>query len=193
MISGGSSLNDQEIIELYNERDMRAIEETSSKYGKYCYSISMRIVNDHEDAEECVNDTWLRTGDVIPPQRPVVFRQFLAKITRNLSFDRYRASQAKKRGSGEMDAVLDELEECIAGGKDPAEEVVAGELAASMNAFVQDLPKRDGDIFIRRYYYVESTEEIAKKYGMKESNVLTILSRTRRKLKSHLLKEGYMI
>lgn len=186
-------MNDQEIIELYNARDMRAIEETSTKYGTYCYTISMRIVNDHEDAEECVNDTWLRTWDVIPPQRPNVLRQFLAKITRNLSFDRYRANQAKKRGSGEMDAVLDELEECIAGGTDPAEEVVAGELAGSMNAFVGALPKRDGDIFIRRYYYVESTEEIARRYHMKESNVLTILSRTRKKLKSHLLKEGYMI
>ena len=186
-------LEDQKIIELYMARNGRAIQETSDKYGSYCYAISHRIVCDHEDAEECVNDTWLRTWDAIPPAYPIVFRQFLAKITRNLSFDRYRANQAKKRGNGEMDMVLDELEECIAGSGGPEAEYEAKALQACINEFINTLAERDGDIFLRRYYYVEATDAIAKRYGMKESNVLTILSRTRKKLKSHLIKEGYMV
>lgn len=186
-------MEDQQIIELYFQRNGTAIQETSNKYGAYCYAVAKRIVCDHEDAEECVNDTWLRTWNAIPPQKPKVFRQFLVKITRNLSFDRYRANQAKKRGNGEMEAVLEELEECIAGSRNPEDEVEAGELMKSMNQFISDLPVRDGDIFLRRYYYVESTRDIAKRYAMKESNVLTILSRTRKRLKSHLIKEGYCI
>lgn len=186
-------MEDNMIIELYFAREPRAIQETSDKYGTYCYTISNRIVCDNEDAEECVNDTWLKTWEAIPPQRPIIFRQFLAKITRNLSLDKYRANQAKKRGNGEMDAVLDELEECIAGANSPEEEVIASELMKSMNDFVHTLPDREGDIFIRRYFYVESTGDIAKRFAMKESNVLTILSRTRKKLKNHLEKEGYAV
>lgn len=186
-------MEDNMIIELYFARDGKAIQETSDKYGTYCYAIAQRIVCEHEDAEECVNDTWLKTWNAIPPQRPNVFKQFLAKITRNLSLDRYRANQAKKRGNGEMDAVLDELEECIAGAGSPEEEVLMGELMRSMNTFIATLPDREGDIFLRRYFYVEATGDIAKRFAMKESNVLTILSRTRKKLKSHLIKEGYVL
>jgi RNA polymerase sigma-70 factor (ECF subfamily) len=186
-------VEDQQIIDLYFERNGKAIQETSDKYGAYCYAVSHRIVCDHGDAEECVNDTWLRAWNAIPPSRPNVFRQFLAKITRNLSFDRYRANQAKKRGNGEMEAVLEELEECIAGTGSPEEALEAEELKKSMNQFIQTLPSREGDIFLRRYYYVEPTSDIAKRYAMKESNVLTILSRTRTKLKSHLIKEGYCL
>ena len=186
-------LEDAQIIELYRARSDDAIKETSDKYGSYCYAISHRIVCDHEDAEECVNDTWLRTWNSIPPAYPTIFRQFLAKITRNLSFDRYRMNQAKKRGGGEMEAVLDELEECVAGAGSPEEEAEAQDLQDTVRAYIDSLPDRDGDIFLRRYYYVESTEDIARRYAMNESNVLTILSRSRKKLKSHLIKEGYIL
>lgn len=186
-------MKDQQIIELYWKRDESAIRETGDKYGSYCHGIANRILHNYQDSEECVNDTWLKAWNAIPPQRPDVLRQFLGKITRNLSFDRYKAKQAAKRGGGELNVVLDELEECVAGSSDVETEISAKELQRCLNAFIGSLSYRDSDVFLRRYYFVESTAEIAKKYGMKESNVLTILSRTRRKLKSYLIKEGYVL
>lgn len=186
-------MTDERIVKLYWDRDESAIAETSEKYGSYCYSIANHILRSHQDSEECVNDTWMKAWNGIPPQRPVMLRQFLSKITRNLSFDRYKARRAAKRGGGEMDAVLEELDECVAGSFDLDAEIAAKELRKSVNRFVLSLPPRDGDVFIRRYFYVESTSEIAGRYGMKESNVLTILSRTRKKLKDHLVKEGFAL
>lgn len=186
-------MEDEQIIELYWKRDEGAIRETDQKYGSYCYAISNHILHNHEDSEECVNDTWMKAWNAMPPHRPDILRLFLAKITRNLSFDRYKAKQAAKRGGGEMEAVLEELDECVQGSYDVEEAISAKELQGCLNAFVCGLPLRDSDIFLRRYYFVETTAEIAKRYGMRESNVLTILSRTRKKLKVYLRKEGYVL
>ncbi len=186
-------MEDRQILALYQERDERAIAETDSKYGSYCYMVAKKILDIHEDAEECVNDTWMRAWETIPPQVPEVFRIFLAKITRNLALDTYRANTAKKRGNGEFTAVLDELEEVIAGGEQPEEALESKELSETIKSFVDTLPKRDGDIFLRRYFYMDSTREIAERYAMKEANVLTILSRTRKILKDRLIKEGYVL
>lgn len=186
-------VRDQEIIELYWKRDEGAVRETRDKYGAYCYSIADNILHDRQDSEECVNDTWMHAWNAIPPQRPQYLRQFLSKITRNISFDRYQAKRAAKRGGGELDVVLDELEECVAGAGDVETEVFGMELHKSLNEFVRSLPSRESDIFLRRYFFVESTAAIAERYHMKESNVLTILSRTRKKLRSYLIKEGFVL
>lgn len=184
-------MEDSQIIELYWQRNPDAISETARKYGAFCFTIANNILHSTEDSEECVNDTWLRAWNAIPPQRPKVLRQFLAKITRNLSFDRFHAQKAEKRGGGEITLVLDELAECLNGGVDTEAAYEAEELRKSIQGFVRALPERDGNVLVRRYFFVESVADIAKRYSLTESNVMAILSRTRKKLKAHLLKEGY--
>ena len=186
-------MNDDQIIDLYWQRNDAAIRETSRKYGVYCFSIAENILKCREDSEECVNDTWLQTWNSIPPQRPNIFRMYLAKITRNLSFNRYQAQHAVKRGGGKISLVLDELSECVADTSDPADIYQKKELEQHINCFVRSLSERDGNIFIRRYFFTESVSEIAKHYHLTENNVMVILSRTRRKLRLWLKKEGYVL
>lgn len=188
-----NSMNDSQIVELYWQRKESAIQETNVKYGAYCYSIANNILSCREDADECVNDTWLRAWKTMPPQKPGRLRLFLAKITRNLSFDKFKARNAEKRGNGEFPLVLDELESCIADIKDTEAEFSAKELGKSINRFLQTLSERECSIFLRRYFYAESVAEISIRYGLKDSNVQVILSRTRKKLREHLEKEGYII
>ncbi len=188
---GGIALEDNQIIELYWQKDADAISETANKYGAYCFTIAENILHNPEDSEECVNDTWLHVWNAIPPQRPAVLRMFLARITRNLSFDRFNAKNTKKRGGGEITLVLDELAECLSGGADVEAAYESKELGQCIRRFVRALPERDRNVFVRRYFFTEPVADIAKRYGLTENNVLTILSRTRKKLKSHLLKEGY--
>lgn len=186
-------MEDQQIIELYWSRDESAIGETDQKYGPYCFSVARRIVNTQEDAEECVVDTWLRAWNTMPPQRPGRLRVFLGKITRNLSFDRYRADTAEKRGGGELPMALSELEPCVADTISVESELERRELEACIGRFLFGLPERERNVFLRRYFYVESTGEIARRYGLKEGNVAVILSRTRTKLRKHLEQEGYVV
>ncbi len=186
-------MNDLEIIELYFLRDESAIERTDAEYGKYCYVIANNILSDHEDAEECVNDTYLRAWNSIPPQRPSSLKHFLAEITRNLALNRYNEKKAKKRGGGESAAVLEEIDEFVLGTRDIDGELLKNELISSINRFLYSLPERESNIFVKRYYHFSSTKEIAEMYGLKESNVLMILSRTRKKLKKYLQEEGYFI
>ncbi len=185
-------MEDHQIVELYWQKNTDAISETANKYGAYCFAIADNILHDPEDSEECVNDTWLHAWDAIPPQRPNVLRMFLAKITRNLSFDRFNARNAEKRGGGEIALVLDELGECLGSETDTEAAYEVKELRRSIQRFVRALPERDGNVLVRRYFFAESTADIAKRYSLAEDNVMVILSRTRRKLKAHLLKEGYL-
>lgn len=184
-------MEDSQIIELYWQRSPDAVSETAKKYGAYCFAIAENILRSAEDSEECVNDAWLRAWNAMPPQRPSVLRLFLARITRNLAFDRFRARNAEKRFGGETALVLDELAECL-GGADTEAAFEAGELRECIRRFVRALPERDGNVAARRYFFAESVAEIAKRYGLSENNVMVILSRTRGKLKAHLLKEGYV-
>lgn len=184
-------MEDSRIIELYWQKNADAISETAKKYGPYCFSIAENILHNAEDSEECVNDTWLRAWNAIPPQKPDVLRMFLAKITRNLAFNRFNARNAQKRGGGEIALVLDELGECL-GGADTEGAYEAKELRKCIRRFVRSLPEREGNVLARRYFFAEPVAEIAKRYGLSENNVMVILSRTRRKLKAHLLKEGYL-
>ncbi|HOD02567.1 MAG: RNA polymerase factor sigma-70 [Firmicutes bacterium ADurb.Bin300] len=186
-------MDDADIVELYWQRDESAIRETETKYGQYCFSIAFNILSDTEDSKECVNDTWFRAWNAIPPSRPDRLRIFLAKITRNLSFDKYRLKAANKRGGGEITLALEELGECVSSALDVEFEFYEQELVKSLNGFLYALPKRESNIFLRRYFYVESIFEIARRYGLKESNITVILSRTRQKLRLHLRKEGYVV
>lgn len=185
-------MEDRQIIELYWQRNADAISETASKYGAYCFQVADNILHDAEDSEECVNDTWLRAWDAMPPACPNALRMFLAKIIRNLSFDRFRARNTKKRGSGEITLVLGELEECLAGGTDVQTAYEGKELGQCIRCFVRGLSERDGNVFVRRYFFTEPVSTIAGRYGLTENNVMVILSRTRKKLRLELMKEGYL-
>ena len=185
-------MEDRQIVELYWQKNADAISETAKKYGVYCFKVAESILHNTEDSEECVNDTWLHAWNAIPPQKPDVLRMFLAKITRNLSLDRFNARNAEKRGGGEIALVLDELGECLGCGADTEAAYEAKELRQCIRYFVRTLPERDGNVLVRRYFFAEPVADIAKRYGLSENNVMVILSRTRKKLKTHLLKEGYL-
>lgn len=185
-------MDDTAIIELYLNRNETAINETNKKYGSYCFTIANNILENTEDSEECVNDTWLRTWNAIPPKNPSRFRIFLAKITRNLSFDKYKKANRKKR-SGELLYILDELSECVSGGNTTDNAVNIRLLSESLNAFLKTLSERDRGIFLRRYFFAESVTAIAEKYDMNANNVSAVLSRTRTKLKDYLIKEGFEV
>ena len=186
-------MSDEEIIELYFARNQNAIAQTNAKYGSYCRQIAGRILNDPRDAEETINDTWMKVWASIPPSRPAVLKLYLAKVTRNLALTRYRHETAEKRGRGEMERALDELDGCISSNRSIEDELNEAELTASIQRLLQTLPELQRGIFIRRYFFVETTGQIARRYGMKESNVLMILTRVRKKLKTHLIEEGYFL
>lgn len=186
-------MEDTKIIELYFARDERAVAETADKYGAYCFSLANSILPNQQDAEEAVSDTYWKIWNAIPPHRPAVLKLFLAKITRNLSFSRWRSLTAEKRGGGEMALVLEELSGCIAAPERVEDAMNAKELAKAIRSFLDTLPAREQDIFLRRYFFVEESEAIAKRYGMKQATVLRTLSRTRNKLRQYLAKEGYTV
>ena len=186
-------MRDEEIIERFQVRDEVAIEALQQKYGAYCQAIAGRILYSQEDCEECVNDTWSKAWNSIPPEQPKNLKLYLAAITRNLALNSYSRQSAQKRGGTEIAAVFDELSECIVSGDTPEDTVMHKELSAAVNKFLKDLPSRERDIFLRRYFFSEGTKIIAKRYGLKESHVLVILSRTRKKLKKFLQKEDYLL
>lgn len=152
-----------------------------------------RILKDRQDALETVNDTWLKAWQTIPPHKPNVLKLYLAKLTRNTAFSRYRAENARKRGGGELVLALEELGDCVGVDNDLMERVALQDLTESIGSLLGSISARDRGIFIRRYFYVEDTAQIARRYGMKESNVLMVLSRVRKKLKAHLIMEGYTL
>lgn len=186
-------MEDTEILDLYFARDEQAVAETHKKYGAYCFSLANSILPNKQDAEEAVSDTYWKTWNVIPPNRPAVLRLFLAKITRNISFSRWRKLSADKRGGGEMALVLEELAGCVSAPGSVEDGINGRELAAAIRSFLDTLPAREQDIFLRRYFFVEESGSIADRYGMKQATVLRTLSRTRSKLKQYLAKEGYAV
>lgn len=179
-------MDDSLIIDLYWNREEQAISETERKYGAYCRSIAYGILQDRQDTEECVNDTWLRAWDSIPPQRPAKLAAFLGRITRNLSLDRHDYNHAAKR-SGPFDQLLSELNECI---PSPRDDYARAELTQILNAFLRSLPEDRRNLFLRRYWYCESIGELGRRYGMSQSAVKSSLFRTRNKLRDYLEKEG---
>lgn len=185
-------MEDIQIIALYWARDPEAIEQSNQKYGAYCFAVAKHILWSREDAEECVNDTWLGAWNRIPPNRPDILRMFLAKITRRIACNCVKANHTKKRGSGQLTLVLEELAECVVGGTEVEDTVIAAELETKIAQFVRDLPVQEGDVFVRRYFFVENIAEIARYYGLTKNHTTVMLCRTRKKLKEYLLKEGYL-
>ncbi len=183
-------MKDTQRLDLYWARKEQAITETQQAYEGYCYSIAWHILYDREDSDECVNDTWLRAWNAIPPKRPGKLSLFLGTITRNLALDRWKKRHTVKRGGGEMTVALDELAECVPAAVSTEDVVEAAELERLLNVFLRTLSRRDCDIFLRRYWYVEEYGEIANRFGMNLNTVKTSLFRTRAKLKGYLEKEG---
>ncbi len=179
-------MEDNVIVDLYWKRDQNAIVESSLKYGSYCRSIAYGILHNTEDSEECVNDTWLRAWDSMPPQRPDKLSAFLGRITRNLALDRYDYHHAAKR-SGSFDVLLSELSDCIPSGTDDYAQL---ELSELLSKFLREQPEKQRNLFLRRYWYCESIEELCKRYHMSQSAVKSSLFRTRSKLKEYLESEG---
>ena len=183
--------DDEKIIELFFERSEQAIRELDIKYGKLCRNLSYNIVNSRRDAEECVNDTWLHAWNAMPPHRPSLLSTFLGKITRNLSFDLYRKMHRGKRGGSQVDAVLDELEECVSGKDNIERQWEMKELIAEINQFLQKLPEEKRCMFVLRYWYVDSIGEIAERLGRSENYISVSLNRIRGKLHTHLTERGF--
>ncbi len=181
-------MEDTKIIELFFERSEYAIKELSQKYGKLCNSIAYNILYNKEDAEECENDTYLKTWQSIPPQKPLCLLAYISKIVRNLALDKLRYCNRQKR-SAELDSIFSELYECI-----PSNENVqdsADDTAIQVvNSFLTRLDPQTRILFIRRYFYMERVESLALRYGLSASNVSTKLNRIRQKLKVYLVKEG---
>ena len=186
-------MQDQDIIALYFARSEQAIKESSNKYGQYCLSIAQNILRSLQDAEECVNDTWLRAWNSIPPACPDHLQLYLGGITRHLSLDRYRTLRREKRGGGELVVALDEMQELACPDTDVRTLMEEREFYDVLNGFLRSLSLRERNLFIRRYYYVDSIETIAKRFGLTSNNVKKILSRTRVKLRDYLEKEGYIV
>jgi len=183
-------MEDSKIIDLYWKRSETAITESSNKYGKYCKSISYNILHNLEDALECVNDTWLAAWNNMPPQKPNILSAFLGKITRNLSINRYKAYTTQKRGGNQMDLALSELEECISGSDPIAEAIDQMTLTTAIDSFLHNQTQERRMIFVRRYWYLSTIEEIARDYGMSLSKTTSLLFRMRKELKEYLEKEG---
>ena len=186
-------MEDTRIVDLYLNREESAIEETAKQYGTRLRALSFGIVGDKETAEECENDTYWRAWQRMPPDRPHGLRLYLGAITRHLALDRWRASHADKRGGGEVALSLEELGACVGTAHSAEDEAERTVLAALLSAFLGSLPRAECDLFVRRYWYMDSVAQIAARYGYSESKVKMTLKRTRDKLRSRLEKEGYIL
>lgn len=185
-------MDDQAIIDLYFVRSENAISETAVKYGGYCYSIAYNILANKEDAEESVSDTWLTAWRSIPPKRPSALAVFLGKITRNGAISRWRERNAGKRGGGETDLALEELAECVADANTVESTYAHRETVLAFNRFLGTLPETERNVFLRRYWCVDTMADIAASFGFSESKVKSMLHRTRQKLHKQLEKEGLL-
>ncbi len=186
-------MEDSQIIALFEQRNEDAIRAAKEKYGSYCIAIALHILGDAQDAEEVLSDGLLRAWESIPPQKPAHLKLYLARIVRNLAYDRYRSDNRQKRGGNETALVLDELSECLASPDQAEDAYVRKELLRAITRFLDALSERDKAVFLRRYFYVEPIEQIAQRYGLSAAGVRTVLSRTRKKLKLYLLQEGFSV
>ena len=185
-------MEDNVIVKLFFERSEEAIRETDKKYGSYCKAVAYNILNNTQDAEECVNDTYQKAWDTIPPQRPASLSAYLARITRNTALNWLKSKKTQKRGRGEYQLAFEELESVI-GYSEDVEDHFDGRLQSELiERFVKALPADSRLVFIGRYWHFESVSDIAKKTGFSESKVKMLLLRARSKLKGLLEKEGIL-
>lgn len=193
LIQGGvSEMNDSKIVDLFFERSEKAIVELSNKYGSVCLKVSMNVLNNHQDAEECVNDSYLGVWNAIPPEKPNPLLAFVCRIVRNISINRYKKNNAQRR-KGNYDLCIEELENCIASHKTIDEELTEAELASYINDFLDSLTKVNRMIFVRRFWYMDSYEDIARESGLKEGAIRTRLSRIKYDLRVFLEKRGVIV
>ena len=185
-------MRDEEIIDLYFRRDEKAIKETDQKYGRYCQTIATNILMDELDTEECINDTYMKAWNKIPPTKPAILKAFLAKITRDIALNMFKATRTAKRGGGTITELLDELEDCIPDNNSVEQSILSKELAGIIRCFVRDLDEKDAYLFTSRYFYAEDIVSLAGRFGMTRHNVTVTLSRLRKKLQVRLVKEGYL-
>lgn len=182
-------MNDDEIIQLYFDRNQNAIAETSEKYGAYCKKISYNILYNEQDTEECVSDSYVSLWQTIPPKKPNCLRTYLGKIVRNISINRYEKDHAQKRGLGETEIILSELEDCISSTSSMEKEFDCKELTKAINNFLSTLKKEKRIVFVRRYWYMSSVSEVAELCGISQSKAKSILFRVRKELYEYLQKE----
>lgn len=182
-------LDDREIIALFYERSEQAIVELSKKYGAVCTKVANHILNNRQDAEECVNDAYLGAWNTIPPQNPNPLLSYVCRIVRNLAIKKYHANTAAKRNST-YDLALEELETCFPAATSVEEDFYAGEIARIIDDFLKTLDRENRILFVRRYWHSDSIAELAELFHTSKHNVSVRLSRTREKLRKHLLKEG---
>ena len=184
-------MDDLHIIELYFARDERAIRETDVKYGKLCHGIAYNILKNREDSEECVSDTYMGVWNAVPPTRPQNLMAFVCRIARNLALKRVEAAARQKRSQATL-VSLDELAEIL-----PDESLASGLTDEGLGKLISDFLRREKAdvrvVFIRKYYFFDSIEDIAKRCGFTESKVKNMLYHTRNKLREYLIKEGYEI
>lgn len=179
-------MDDSRIIELFYERSESAIQALSQKYGHVCTKTANNILNNYQDAEECVNDAYLAAWNSIPPQKPNPLLSYVCRIVRNLSIKRYHANTAAKRNSI-YDAALDELENCFPSSASVEEELDARELARMIDYFLETLDPKNRVMFVRRYWYSDSITELAALFHTSSHNISVRLSRTREKLRKYLM------
>lgn len=186
-------MNDKDIVALYWNRDERAIKETKDKYENYCGKIAYNILFDYQDSQECLSDTYLKTWNSIPDNKPSKLGLYVGKACRNIAINMFEKYNAEKRAGTQTDLVLDELSECI-GDKDNVKEYVDYNiLKETINSFLKTLSKQNRIVFVRRYFYMSSIDEISKEYGMSASAVKMSLKRTRDGLKNYLIEQGYSV
>lgn len=186
-------MDDNQIIDLFWNRDETAIEQTVNRYGRYCRTIAYNILGNEEDVQECLNDTWLGAWNSIPPARPSCLSAFLAKITRNLAITRYRAGHALKRTGDRLSEPLEELGDCMSASVNNIEEEIDRRtLESAINRYLETVSEKQRKIFVRRYFYMDSVAEIADLYELGQSDVKVTLLRMRRSLQKRLEDEGLM-
>jgi len=188
-------LEDKEILDLFFERREEALEETRRKYGQRLFRSAMNILQNTQDAEECVNDTLLKAWGAIPPSRPVMFGAFLAKIARNLSVNQWKAASAVRRGGGEVELLLSELEDCVPAAKSGIPEAAyeARLVTEAINHCLDSMDQTARVAFVLRYFHGESICGICERFHMSESKVKSLLFRARKKLGAHLKREGVVL
>ncbi len=184
-------MEDSEIISLLESRDERAIDEIRAKYSAYLFTIAKNVTGTDRDAEECENETYFRTWNSIPPNRPDSLRLYLASITRNCALDAVRTRDAERRRGVKSPVSLDELGDLVSSDGTPEEAADAELLRSLISSFLRTQPEWKRTVFIRRYFYFDPIASIARNTDMSKSAVKTALYRIRADLKEYLKKEGF--
>jgi len=185
-------MEDNHIIQLFFQRNESAINESKQKYGKLCQTVAYNILGNREDAEECVNDTLLRAWNSIPPDQPHSLLAYLRTITRNLAYDRYRSRKRNRRGNNTVNIALEEIDSVFTHHNTPESEQIQKEMMHAISEFVNTLKEFDRNVFLCRYYYFFSVNDIAAQHGKSRQHINVILTRTLKKLKEYLEKENYL-